>query len=70
MKEADLRVAELLTLLRRAGIEHASVQVAGHAADIAVVRNSTPARIAPLAEQIRALGFRYVTVDLDDAAHA
>lgn len=60
---ADERIGELNALLRAAGVgSHATL--AGAHGDIAVVHGALPASVLPLAERIRALGFRHVTVDL------
>jgi PP-loop superfamily ATP-utilizing enzyme len=62
--DAD-RIAAAERALRAAGID-ATVEVAGHHRDIAVVRSTErdPLRVAQFTPQVRAAGFRYVTVDL------
>jgi hypothetical protein len=60
---AQLQAAQ--RLLAGAGVA-AQVDVAGHAGDVLVVHASPAdlARLRPLTDRLRALGFRYVTVDL------
>jgi PP-loop superfamily ATP-utilizing enzyme len=62
--DAD-RIAAAERALRAAGIE-ATVEIAGHHRDIAVVHAAErdPLRVAQCTAQVRAAGFRYVTVDL------
>lgn len=63
MSTAQLHAAQ--RLLAGAGVS-AQVGVAGHASDVLVV-HASPAdlpRLRPLTDRLRALGFRYVTVDL------
>ena len=62
----DERVREATRLLRDAGI-HASVDSAGQGGDIAAVRapGDRLADVAAHASAIRALGFRYVALELD-----
>ncbi|MGH7501870.1 MAG: hypothetical protein ACREL7_08950 [Longimicrobiales bacterium] len=56
----------LEALLARNRIPHVRSSAQGPAAEIAVIEAplSLAARLAELAPQIRALGFRYVTIDL------
>jgi hypothetical protein len=66
----DERITRLHALIENAGLAPAAVSVAGHARDIAVIASHVPpSRVKPLATEIRALGFRYVTVELTDDAH-
>ncbi len=60
-----LRAARVEELLRRAGMQ-ARVDAVGAAADIAAVRVGLGEleRVTSLAAEIRALGFRYVALDL------
>ena len=61
------RVTEARALVHAAGFPRAEVEVAGHDETIAVVVNVSPAdapALARLAPDIRALGFRYVTIDI------
>jgi len=62
---ADARVAAVEAILAREGIP-GSACVAGHAGDVAAlsVPAETLARLAALAPEIKALGFRYVAVEL------
>jgi uncharacterized protein with GYD domain len=66
----DERLDEMAALLEKEGIAFESVAIAGAEADVAVVR--TPDvdadRMAAIAKRIRALGFRYVTIDLETLA--
>jgi hypothetical protein len=59
------RVAAAELALREAGIR-ATVEVAGHDRDIAVVYadERDPLRVAGHAAAVKAAGFRYVTIDL------
>jgi hypothetical protein len=57
------RIATLCALLREAAVG-SGCDVAGEAADIAVVRGALPDEVQPLVARIRALGFRHVSVDL------
>jgi hypothetical protein len=69
MSEAA-RIAAARTLLRAAGLTWADVEVAGHDRGIAVITRldaaSLPA-LAALAAEIKALGFRYLTIDITEA---
>lgn len=61
------RVSEARALVQAAGFPRADVEIAGHDGTIAVVVNVSPAdapALARLAPGIRALGFRYVTIDI------
>lgn len=63
----DQRAQAALVLLRDAGFRDARVGVAGHDRSIAVIGNvqlDAAADIARLAPRVKALGFRYVTLDL------
>lgn len=63
----DPRSAAARTLLRDAGFTDARVGVAGHDRSIAVIANvrlDAVEEIAALAPRVKALGFRYVTLDL------
>ena len=63
MSTAQLQAAQ--RLLAGAGLG-AQVEIAGHASDVLVVHAAPAdvARLRPLTDRLRALGFRYVTVDL------
>ncbi|HEY8483185.1 MAG TPA: hypothetical protein VIL13_01145 [Longimicrobiales bacterium] len=63
---SDPRIAQAERLLREHGIEGARVSAAGHQSEIAAVEVSAAhiARLVELAPEIKALGFRYVAVDL------
>lgn len=60
------RAAAVARLLDREGISCEGVMVAGAENDVAVVRTASvdADRLAAVAKQIRTLGFRYVTIDL------
>lgn len=62
----DLRAAAAERLLRERGIPGARVSAAGHEDEIAAVVAPArcAARIAELAPEVKALGFRYVALDL------
>lgn len=65
------RVTALRELLRRNGVE-AEADAAGTAGEIAAVRGA-PAlrpRLAALADEVRALGFRYVALEPDGGTHS
>lgn len=66
MSSRDLRVPAVCALLQRAAIPFAAVRTAGHADEIAVIETEAAllSRLARLAPEIKALGFRYVTLDL------
>lgn len=68
----DERALEAERRLARSGIDGARVEVAGHEREIATVHapHRYAARLAELAPEIKALGFRYVALDLntDEAA--
>ncbi|HET9984820.1 MAG TPA: hypothetical protein VFQ38_14580 [Longimicrobiales bacterium] len=62
----DPRLAAAEEVLRREGVVGARVSAAGHQREIAVVEVEADAlaRLAELAPEIKALGFRYVAIDL------
>lgn len=62
----DGRLARARALLEREGMT-AQVEVAGRQGEIAAVRGDPSLRegLARLAPEIRALGFRYVALELD-----
>lgn len=64
---ADPRVREAERLLESRGLVGVRVEVAGHEREIASVLapHGLAARIAELAPEIKALGFRYVALDLN-----
>jgi uncharacterized HAD superfamily protein len=64
------RLEAMAALLDREGIAYEGVSVAGAHDDVAVVRTRDvdADRMAALAKRIRALGFRYVTIDLESVA--
>lgn len=61
------RAERLLALVRDAGIGTGASCVGAHD-DIAVIHGAHPDEVRAHAEQIRALGFRHVTVDLGTLA--
>jgi hypothetical protein len=63
----DERTAAVAALVGRENIECDGVSIAGAAGEVAVVRVRTvdADRLAALSKRIKALGFRYVTIDLD-----
>lgn len=63
------KVARARALLREGGVA-AEVEAAGFQDDIAAVRAGAGAlaQVAALAESIRALGFRYVALELEPAS--
>ncbi len=65
MNAADARVGAIEAILAREGIA-GSAAVAGFAGDVAAVRVAPEAlaRLAELAPEIKALGFRYVALEL------
>ncbi len=69
MSAPDTRVAAILGILAREGIE-GSAAVAGFAGDVAAVTVAPEAlaRLAELAPEIKALGFRYVALELPAGA--
>ncbi|MEX0893907.1 MAG: hypothetical protein WEB88_17190 [Gemmatimonadota bacterium] len=71
MSGTDARVEELQALLAEAGIP-GSAAVAGFRQEVAVVATGAAhlAAVEALSQRIRALGFRYVTVDLETLARA
>lgn len=64
------RLEAVAALLDREGIPYEGVSVAGADDDVAVVktRDVDADRMAAIAKRIRALGFRYVTIDLESVA--
>lgn len=60
------RLARVQRLLDEAGLSGATVDVAGHASEIAAVTApvSQVARLRELAPAVKALGFRYVALEL------
>lgn len=63
----DQRAVAARTLLQEAGFVDARVGVAGHDRSIAVIatgRFDAIDELAALAPRVKALGFRYVTLDL------
>lgn len=64
------RLGALAELLERERIGFDGVAVAGAQDDVAVVRTRDvdADRLAAIAKHIRALGFRYVTIDLETVA--
>jgi hypothetical protein len=65
MTDRAARVHALEALLRAEGIP-ARGDAAGAGADIAVIAGAIdPARIRPLSDRVRALGFRFITIELD-----
>lgn len=69
MSAADARVAAVEAILAREAIA-GSAAVAGFAGDVAalLVAPDALARVAELAPEIKALGFRYVAIDLEAEA--
>ncbi len=65
MSEGDARIAAVQAILAREGIEGYAT-VAGHVGDVAALAVAPEhlARLAELAPEIKALGFRYVAIDL------
>jgi hypothetical protein len=63
---SDDRLDRVRTLLAREGMQ-VDVSVAGAGADIVAIRVRPRARaaLAALAPEIRALGFRYVAIDVE-----
>lgn len=64
-RDDEGRIAAAELALRDAGIR-ATIEVAGHQRDIAVVHaeETDPLRVAVHAAAVKAAGFRYVTIDL------
>jgi uncharacterized HAD superfamily protein len=64
------RLEAMAALLDREGIPYEGVSIAGAQNDVAVVRTRDvdADRMAAMAKRIRALGFRYVTIDLEAVA--
>ncbi|MEX2280965.1 MAG: hypothetical protein WEE89_00590 [Gemmatimonadota bacterium] len=65
----DFRIARAQRLLRENGVE-ADPTVAGHADDILSLRASFTEldRLREMAPELKSLGFRYVTLELDTEA--
>jgi len=66
----DERLTAMAALLDREGIGFDAVTIAGADGDVAVVRTADvdADRLSAIARRIKALGFRYVTIDLDRGA--
>lgn len=66
MTEPDTRIGAAEAILAREGLP-GKVSVAGHAGDVAavIVPPEHLARLAELAPELKALGFRYVAIDLE-----
>lgn len=66
MNDVDTRVAAAERLIRERGISGAVVRAAGHQAEIAAVEapRDAVAALTALAPEIKALGFRYVALEL------
>ena len=64
----DARLDAVRALLVEVGLPDTRVTSAGAARDVAVVHGATPEQLAGLSQRVRALGFRYLTVDLEDIA--
>jgi hypothetical protein len=64
------RLKAMAALLEKEGIGFDGVAVAGAAGDVAVVRTRDidADRLGAIARRIKALGFRYVTIDLERQA--
>jgi hypothetical protein len=62
------RLDAVRALLIEVGLQNARVTSAGAADDVAVVHGATPEQLSGLSQRVRALGFRYLTVDLADSA--
>jgi hypothetical protein len=62
----DIRLEHAARLVAAEGIAFAGLRVAGHAQDIIVIESdpAAAARLRAVAPALKALGFRYVTVDL------
>jgi hypothetical protein len=66
----DPRLKAARAILEADGFGAADVQAAGHDGAIAVVTTLTPAcvpQLAALAPRIKALGFRYLTIDISES---
>ena len=65
MSQAPASLAAARELLRREGLDTAT-SVAGHARDVLVVhaRIADLGRVRAVSSGLKALGFRYVTIDL------
>lgn len=66
---SDERVDCVRALLQRSGHEQVGVSVAGQGNDIAVLHcaSELASELRSLSALVRGCGFRYVTIDLDDA---
>lgn len=66
MSDRDARVLAAEAILAREGLP-ARVSATGHAGDVAAVTVPAAhlARLAELAPELKALGFRYVAIDLE-----
>jgi chitinase len=64
------RIAAVAELVAREGIVCGGISVAGAQGDVAVLRTAAvdADRLAALSRGIKALGFRYVTIDLESIA--
>jgi len=66
----DARLAPARSLLRAAGFPQADVETAGHDRAIAVI-TCLPLAVVPalaaIAPRLKALGFRYVTIDITES---
>ncbi len=65
----DVRIARATRLLKASGVA-AEPSIAGHAEDVLSLRASLTAldRLRELAPELKSLGFRYVTLELDAEA--
>ncbi|HEX7050293.1 MAG TPA: hypothetical protein VF188_08845 [Longimicrobiales bacterium] len=68
----DARAAAAERLLRDRGVIGARVSVAGHEREIAAIAAppSEMARLAVLAPELKALGFRYIALELTEPVDA
>lgn len=66
MMDVAARIAAVERLLRERGVEGAVVRAAGHESEIAAVEapRESATVLAALAPEIKALGFRYVALEL------
>jgi hypothetical protein len=69
LPDAD-RIAAVAELVARQGIVCDGIAIAGAQGDVAVLRTAAvdADRLAALSKGIKALGFRYVTIDLESVA--
>jgi hypothetical protein len=66
----DARLAPARSLLHDAGFPQADVETAGHDGTIAVITRLPVAvlpALAAIAPRLKALGFRYVTIDITES---